>query len=367
MVLVAILLGVLAVGLLTGLAGARLWALLAGAWLAALALALVLPRAVSLRLLGWDWRLMLIATGLGLLVAAYIGMIRRLRRLSGIGQLRAEAEAARAEGAALQAGLDATRAQARAEAARGQLAAARAGQAAEAPPARSVAAACADAGRASAAAGEEGAAPPLLVCGPRQVTAPLCLALAAAGAGRITLAGKGAEAAAAAVASLYPACQITAAALPPPVAGFALVLGAGGEVAALNRDCVAAGVPLLHGWLEGGAAQVALWHPAAGAPCLACHHPQPPHTVAGAGAAPGLPALLGALMAAQLRQPPPAAVTTTATTVTTADPRAGRVLAWDAGAASLDGRFLRPDPDCAVCAPARHAAGIAEQKPGSGH
>src|SRR5690606_4251292 len=237
-----------------GLAGARLWALLAGAWLAALALALVLPRAVSLRLLGWDWRVMLIATGLGLLVALYVWMIRRVRRLSGVGRLRAEAEAARAEGAALQAGIEAARAQARAEAARGQLAAAQAGEAAEVsePAAPSVAQAGADTDPASPAAGEEGAGPPVLVCGPHQVPGPRGLALAAAGAGRVTLAGEGAALGAAAHASLHPACRITPAAMQPPVAGCALVLAAGGDVAALNRDCVAAGVPLLHGWLDGG-------------------------------------------------------------------------------------------------------------------
>lgn len=250
MVLAAILLAVLAGGLLLGLSRVRLAGLLAGAWAAGLALALILPRAVSLRLLGWDWRAMLIATGLGLAVAGYVHMIRRVRRLSGIDRLRAEAEAARAEGAALQAGLDAARAQARADALR-------------APPAPA----------APPAPGRQA----VLVHGPDAVTAPLCLVLAGAGITRITLAGGGGGAVACAVSALHPACRVDAADAPRPE-GHALALVVGDAPAP-------AGLPLVRGWLEGTRAHLAARHAATG-----------PHD---GEAPPGHAAILGALMAGE--------------------------------------------------------------------
>ncbi len=254
MVLAAILLAVLAAGLLLGVPRARLWALLAGAWVAALALALILPRAVSLRMLGWDWRAMLIVTALGLLMALYIHLIRRLRRLSGIDALRSEADAARAEGAALQAGIAAARAHRRAEAMR--------------VPASDT-------------------APPVLVAGPARVAAPICLALADAGVTRIALAGEGTEPVARAIAALHPGCHVSEGAA---VEGCAVVLAVG-DAAALGRACAAAGVVLVHGWLADAQPQVAIRHPASDDPGIADPH--------GSDAIPrdGSAQLLGALMA----------------------------------------------------------------------
>lgn len=69
---------------------------------------------------------------------------------------------------------------------------------------------------------------------------------------------------------------------------------------AVNRACVAAGVPLLAGAISQWDGQVTLYHPASGAPCLACLFPEAPARAmpcAQAGVAGPLPGIIGSLMA----------------------------------------------------------------------
>lgn len=324
MVLVAALLAVLVAGRLLGLAGRHVRALVAGIWLAALALALIAPAGLSLRWLGWDWRVMLIVTGLGGLAALYVGVIRHARRRSGIGRLRAEAEAARTEGAAVQARIRATRAQARAAAL-----------------------------RAVVAEGEGCGWGAVLVLGPAAVTAPLCLALAEAGTVRVGLSGQGASAVADAVAALYPGCRLRPLDTVPPVAGCALVIAADGEAEAIGAACVAAGVPLLHGRLEGGAARLRLWHPGAGWSGVPGVGPAPSGAAAPDVDGRGTGALLGAVLAVRAL-------------ALLADGLADG-LAAVAGCGADPVGAAAPDRAGAVGGGFGLAAGNAEQKPAHGH
>lgn len=72
----------------------------------------------------------------------------------------------------------------------------------------------------------------------------------------------------------------------------------------LNGACVAAGVPMLSGAISQWEGQLTLYHPAGGAPCLACVFPAIPAKglapdCAAAGVMGALPGILGAMMAAE--------------------------------------------------------------------
>lgn len=173
----------------------------------------------------------------------------------------------------------------------------------------------------------------VLVVGAGGLGAPVCLYLAAAGVGRITLADDDtvglsnlqrqvifrasqrgeskARAAAGNMAALNPHVAVTAlerrigpqdAAL---VADHDLVLDGTDSFASrdiVNRLCARAGVPLIAGSIVQWEGQVALYDPARGGPCMACLFPQAPAPglappCAEAGVVGPLPGVIGSLMA----------------------------------------------------------------------
>ena len=173
----------------------------------------------------------------------------------------------------------------------------------------------------------------VLVVGAGGLGAPVCLYLAAAGVGRITVADDDtvglsnlqrqvifrsdqqgrpkAQAAAEAMAALNPHVEVVpltrriAAGDADLIAGHDLVLDGTDSFAArdaVNRACVAAGVPLIAGSIAQWEGQVTLYDPARGGPCLACLFPDAPApglapACAEAGVVGPLPGVIGSLMA----------------------------------------------------------------------
>ncbi|MBK4215354.1 molybdopterin-synthase adenylyltransferase MoeB [Paracoccus caeni] len=173
----------------------------------------------------------------------------------------------------------------------------------------------------------------VLVVGAGGLGAPVCLYLAAAGVGRITVSDgdtvsvsnlqrqvifqtrqRGemkADAAAANMADLNPHVEITPVTRAltdtdlPLIAGHDLVLDGTDSFATrdlVNRLCVEAEVPLLSGSIAQWEGQVTLYDPARGAPCLACIFPEPPApglapACAEAGVVGPLPGVIGSMMA----------------------------------------------------------------------
>ncbi|MCZ0962577.1 HesA/MoeB/ThiF family protein [Paracoccus benzoatiresistens] len=173
----------------------------------------------------------------------------------------------------------------------------------------------------------------VLIVGAGGLGAPVCLYLAAAGVGRITVADDDAvslsnlqrqvifrtdqqgqpkaEAAAGAMRALNPLVQVTA--LPRRIteadadliARHDLVLDGTDSFAgrqAINRACVAARVPLIAGAIAQWEGQVTLYDPARGGPCLSCLFPTAPAPglappCAEAGVVGPLPGVVGSLMA----------------------------------------------------------------------
>ncbi|MDO5631319.1 MAG: HesA/MoeB/ThiF family protein [Paracoccus sp. (in: a-proteobacteria)] len=173
----------------------------------------------------------------------------------------------------------------------------------------------------------------VLIVGGGGLGAPVCLYLAAAGVGRITLADDDvvslsnlhrqvifrdadtrrpkAAAAAAAMLALNPHIQVTPLARriseadQDLIAQHDLVLDGTDSFAtrqAVNRACVAAGVPLIAGSIAQWEGQVTLYDPARGGPCLACLFPVAPAPglappCAEAGVVGALPGVIGSMMA----------------------------------------------------------------------
>lgn len=173
----------------------------------------------------------------------------------------------------------------------------------------------------------------VLVVGAGGLGAPVCLYLAAAGVGRITLADDDTislsnlqrqviyrgdqrglpkvQAAAEAMTALNPHVGI----VPLPrritaedaslIAQHDLVIDGTDSFAAraaINRACVAAGVPLIAGAISQWEGQVTLYDPQRGGPCLACLFPEAPApglapACAEAGVVGALPGVIGSLMA----------------------------------------------------------------------
>ena len=113
---------------------------------------------------------------------------------------------------------------------------------------------------------------------------------------------------------------------------------------AVNRACVARGVPLIGAALTQWEGQISVYDPARGAPCYACPFPEAPDralvpTCAEAGVAGPLPGVLGSMMALEAVK-----VITGA-----GDPLRGRLLIYDGlyGEARVIAAERRAD--CAVC------------------
>lgn len=217
----------------------------------------------------------------------------------------------------------------------------------------------------------------VLVVGAGGLGAPVCLYLAAAGVGRITVvdddtvslsnlqrqiifrtADEGqfkAEAAADAMLALNPLIAVTPrigrittddAAL---LADHDLILDGTDSFASrdgINRACVAAGRPLLAGSIAQWEGQVTIYHPAAGAPCLACLFPAAPAaglapSCSEAGVVGPLPGVIGSLMALEAIK----YLTGAGETLT------GRMLIFDGLHGESRTLRLHRDPACPVCAP----------------
>ncbi|WP_207099617.1 HesA/MoeB/ThiF family protein [Paracoccus shandongensis] len=215
----------------------------------------------------------------------------------------------------------------------------------------------------------------VLVVGAGGLGAPVCLYLAAAGVGRITVADDDtvslsnlqrqvifrsdqrgepkAQAAAAAMRALNPHVSVT----PLPrrisdadadlIARHDLVLDGTDSFAArdaVNRACVAARVPLIAGAIAQWEGQVTLYDPARGGPCLACLFPIAPAPglappCAEAGVIGPLPGVIGSMMAMEAIKHLAGA----------GQGLRGRMLIFDGlyGESRMIGTARRPD--CPVC------------------
>lgn len=225
----------------------------------------------------------------------------------------------------------------------------------------------------------------VLVVGAGGLGAPVCLYLAAAGVGRITVAdddtvslsnlqrqvifrsdqqGQGkAQAATAAMRALNPHVQATplsrriAADDVELVAEHDLVLDGTDSFAAreaINRACVAAGVPLIAGAIAQWEGQVTMYDPARGGPCLACLFPTAPAPglappCAEAGVIGPLPGVVGSLMAMEAVKHLTGA----------GQGLRGRMLIFDGlyGESRMIGTARRPD--CPVCGSGLEGGGSA--------
>lgn len=112
----------------------------------------------------------------------------------------------------------------------------------------------------------------------------------------------------------------------------------------VNAAAVATGKPLIAGAIGQWEGQVSLYHPAAGAPCLACVFPSRPApglvpTCAEAGVAAPLPGVIGSLMAVEAVKH----------LVQAGETLAGRMLLYDALGAETRVIALTRRADCAVC------------------
>ena len=216
----------------------------------------------------------------------------------------------------------------------------------------------------------------VLVVGAGGLGAPVCLYLAAAGVGRITLVDDDVvslanlqrqvifrsgdvglskvEAAASAMVALNPHVGVTALARRITaedvtlIGQHDLILDGTDSFAsrdAVNRACVAAGVPLIAGSIAQWEGQVTLYDPAGGAPCLACIFPQPPApglalACSEAGVVGPLPGVIGSLMALEAIKALTGA----------GEGLRNRMLIFDGLHGETRTVRLRRDPECPVCA-----------------
>ena len=223
----------------------------------------------------------------------------------------------------------------------------------------------------------------VLVVGAGGLGAPVCLYLAAAGVGRITLADDDhvslsnlqrqvifrsadqhrpkAEAAAGAMQALNPHVAVTpltrriTEADGPLVAGHDLVIDGTDSFASravVNRLCAAAGVPLVAGAIAQWEGQVTTYNPARGAPCMACLFPEAPApglapSCAEAGVVGALPGVVGSVMALE-------AIKLLAGTGQTLR---GRMLVFDGLWGETRTLAIHRRADCPVCGTKKKAGG----------
>lgn len=217
----------------------------------------------------------------------------------------------------------------------------------------------------------------VLVVGAGGLGAPVCLYLAASGVGRITLADDDrvslsnlqrqvifrddlrgepkAYAAAQAMLALNPHLDVTPLtrritdADADLIAAHDLVIDGTDSFAgraAINRACVAAGVPLIWGAIGQWDGQVTLFDPARGGPCMACLFPTAPERdapCAEAGVVGPLPGVIGSLMALEAIKHLTGA----------GQSLRGRLMLFDG--LGLETRLIgcARDPACPVCAPSK--------------
>ncbi len=223
----------------------------------------------------------------------------------------------------------------------------------------------------------------VLVVGAGGLGAPVCLYLAGAGIGRITIADEDrvslsnlqrqvifrsaddgrpkAEAARDAMQALNPHVEITAlnrriaeddAAL---IAEHDLVLDGTDTFAArraVNAACVAAGVPLIAGAIAQWEGQVTVWDPRHDAPCMACLFPQAPApglapACAEAGVVGPLPGVIGSMMALEAIK----------LIAGTGEPLRGRMLIFDGLYGENRVMKISRRADCPVCGSGHFRAG----------
>lgn len=358
--------------------------LLAGIWGGTFAIVVLLPDAAIARGLGWTWQNMLLVSIAAVLIGFYAWIIRGFRARSGVARLRHEADAARLQGQVLQARIDADHADAQLE------------TALQTAPETPFPAQLSDDEldrylrhivlREIGGTGQKSLHQArVLIVGAGGLGAPLCLYLAGAGVGRITLAdddrvslsnlhrqvifttadvaadgGQGASktaAAAKAMQALNPYCRVTPLSCRITaddadfVRDFDLVIDGTDNYASragVNRACVAAGVPLLAGSIAQWDGQVTIYDPARGAPCLACLFPNPPApgmapSCAEGGVAGPLPGVIGTIMAMEAVKFLTGA----------GEPLIGRMLIWDGLGAETRNIRLHRDPSCKICGTGR--------------
>ena len=291
---------VLAAGAILGWPAVRGWAIVALLWAASVLLLAVAPGSGAARLVGGDLRLWLLGGGIVAIVLAYRMALRHLHRKAI--PLPETKPAATPAGPLSDAELDryARHIVLRELGGPGQAALRRAR---------------------------------VLIVGAGGLGAPVCLYLAAAGVGRITVADDDrvsisnlqrqvifrvsddgqpkAGAAAGAMRALNPHVTVTALdrriadADAGLIAEHDLVIDGTDTFAArqaVNAACVAAGVPLIAGAIAQWEGQVTVWDPKRGAPCMSCIFPQAPAAglapaCAEAGVVGPLPGVIGSMMA----------------------------------------------------------------------
>ncbi|SIS73278.1 HesA/MoeB/ThiF family protein [Paracoccus saliphilus] len=221
----------------------------------------------------------------------------------------------------------------------------------------------------------------VLVVGAGGLGAPICLYLAAAGVGRITLADDDtvslsnlqrqvifrsgqrgemkADAAAGNMAELNPHIEVTplhrriTGADADLVARHDLVIDGTDSFASrdeVNRACVTAGVPLIAGAIAQWEGQVTLYHPAQGGPCMACLFPEAPApglapACAEAGVVGALPGVVGSIMALEAIKHLTGA----------GEGLRGRMLIFDGLYGETRMISITQREDCPVCRGHRHA------------
>lgn len=351
-------------------------ALLGGAWLAALVLAVILPQEKAMRILGWDWRGILVASAIALLIYFYSLVIARFRKQGGVEALREQADLGRRQGRVLKARSEALKAQ--------ESLSQIASDALPVPVGTGFKDSELDRYARHIMLREIGGAgqrslreAKVLVIGAGGLGAPVCLYLAGAGVGHLTIAdddivelsnlhrqvifttqdaAEGLSKAQTAVmhmAALNPNCDLRThqrrieAGDAVFLSQFDLVIDgtdSHASRAGINRGCVAASVPLLAGSIAQWDGQITVYDPAGGAPCMECLFPVAPSgdTVPDCttgGVAGPLPGVIGTMMAMEAVK---------MLTGAGQDLR-GRLLIWSGLSAEARVIKIARDPLCAVC------------------